>query len=312
MSNFYVGSRLTLLLVLAGAAQAEETIRFEGHARTVTGVAFTPDGRVVSCSGDGIRVWDPATRKQVAHHAGADGLNALAVSPDGKLAAVARRHRVLLVDLATGKTTKKLEAHKKRLGILAFSADGKRLASAGRSGRVRLWSIPEGKLLHTLEGHTENVLALGFRPDNKQLASGDSGGVVRFWDVAGGTALHTLKAHKWFVGALAWSPDGKRLATVSKTRKTKVFEVPEKQLFEWDGGTKLYAVAYSPDGSKLASGGRQGWVQLLDPATGKPGQRLEPKYEDDNKGLVGIAWSHDGRWLASAHFDGRVRLWKVD
>lgn len=302
---------LASFVLLAVTAEAAETIRLEGHPRSVMGVAFTPDGRVVSCSGDGIRVWDPAIRKQMAHHA-VDGLNALALTPDGKLAAVARRHRVLLVDLATGKTTATLEGHEKRVGRLVFSADGKRLASGGRGARVRLWSIPDGAPLHTFEGHTGDVLALAFRPDGKQLASGDSDGFVRYWDPASGQALSTLKAHDWFVGALAWSPDGRHLATVSKTSEARVFEAPDKQRFEWKGDTKLYAVAYSPDGAMLAAGGRQGWVQLIDPTSGKPGKRLEARYDAGNEGLVDIAWSRGGDWLASAHFDGHVRIWKVD
>ncbi len=299
------------LALLAAPGAAEETIRLDGHTGSIVGVAFTPGGDLVSCGRDGLRVWDVGARKLKVHHP-VERVASMSVSADGKLAAVGRRQEVLVLDLASGKLTQTLAGHGARVARVAFAPDGRSLASADADGVVRLWGLPGGAAGHVLKGHAANVLALAWRPDGGELASGDSDGVIHFWDPARGAAKDHFKAHDWFIGGLAWAPDGKRFATASKTWSTKVFERPERELFEWKGGTKLYAVAYSPDGKRLASGGRKGWVQLLDPTTGQPTQRLDAKYDDENEGLVDLAWSRDGRWVAAAHFDGHVRVWKVD
>jgi WD40 repeat protein len=107
------------------------------HDGFVSALAFTPDGKaLLTASGDKhIRVWDPAT----------------------------------------GKELRRLTGHKGPVLSLSLARDGKTLASGGQDETVRLWDVPSGKELKRLAGHRGDVAAVALSPDGKQVASGAGG-----------------------------------------------------------------------------------------------------------------------------------------
>jgi WD40 repeat protein len=152
-----------------------------------------------------------------------------------------------------------------------------------------------------------------FSPDGAWLATIDRSGEARLWDAASGQTLFKLKA---FDGnriqpsntiGIAFSPDGSSLATAGgndiKIWDTKTGQATLALPLEDD---KLaYAVAFSPDGKRLAVSFRGGSVDVLDAASG---QKLF-----DLSGHTGsvrqIAYSPDGTRIATASVDGTTRLW---
>ncbi len=221
----------------------------------------------------GILVGDPAIV----------GVNAVAFSPNGRLLAAADAHTVRLWNTVTDQAVGAPILADSRTGTgvssVAFSPNGKLLASAS-GGTVRLWNPatgqPAGAPLLAARGL---VNALAFSPNGKLLASADSDGTVRLWNPGTGRPVR--------------SP----LQAVSGT------------IYGVNG------VAFSPNGRLLASADAGGDVRLWNPGTGRPvrsplrtlaGTGQGPFRE---LGVLGVAFSPNGKLLASADASGNVRLW---
>ncbi len=136
------------------------------------------------------------------------------------------------------------------------------------------------RLLHaellTLKGHTSNVTCLAYSPDGKQLVTGSSDNTAKVWDSQSGRELFTLKGHTNRVGSVAFSPDGKRVVS--------------------GGGD------WPKDNEPLP-----GQVKVWDAQTGQELFSL-PGHTD---AVWSVAFSPDGKRLASGSNDGTVKVWDV-
>ena len=200
--------------------------------------------------------------------------------PDGRLLALQSfysRDRVKLWDVSTGKSIATLPLP--ALDIVhaeAFSPDGRLLASLS-GGTIEVWDVSSRKRVTTISAHKEAYgRALSFSPDGRLLASVGSrrersddiqNSEVKLWDVSTGEPIATLLGS----GPVSFSPDGRLLASAS-ARETKylgfgrLFSTTGGQTVKlWDVSTgepiatlpvldNVLAVAFSPDGRRLAAG----------------------------------------------------------
>jgi WD40 repeat protein/serine/threonine protein kinase/tetratricopeptide (TPR) repeat protein len=252
-----------------------------------------------------------------------------------------------------------LEGFRGPLNVVArFSPDGQLIAASPGSGvggdSVFLWDAATGRLLRVLTAVDDGyrvVYSVAFSPtDNRLLAAGcgpPDRPYVSLWDIDAGTELARLPAatnrptldggvFTGAVGALAFSPDGKYLVAGFgerhiTTRKSspnplKVWEVATRRPIHLLNGHSGYCtcLAFSKDGTLLASGSRDGTAIIWSTATWKALQTLQNRDRgtvefDDLQANIGVkptfvecvAFSPDGKTLAMASYEGAVQLWDI-
>ncbi len=289
-----------------GALARLGTVRFR-HGSTVTGLAYTPDGKtIVSGSYDKtVRVWDAAPGQELLRLPAMSGsIYDLSLSADGKTIA-AVDGTLCIGDL---KATRISRPPLRPLGgrtCTAAAPDGTAVAAGGEDGTILLLEASTGKPLREWSGHKGQVKRVAFAPDGKTLASGGEDGTVRIWDVRYGKETLRLE-RKRAVSALAFSGDGRTLAAGDAAGKLALWRLPEgKLLHEFTASSLgLEAVAFSPDCKTVAASGGGNLIHLWDLTTGKQLRRL-------GANPWAIAFAPDGRTLASGGHDCAIRLWDV-
>ncbi len=153
------------------------------------------------------------------------------------------------------------------------------------------------------------VTAVAYSPGGKTLAAGYSGGTIRLWDVASHRVISTAS---WGGAALAlaFTGGGKTLevagpAAVGIWNLTNQAAIAAQPLAGVTGGR---AVAFSPDGTTVATGDDDGNVRLWDAATQ---QEIGAPMSSDLKPVEAVAFSPDGTEVAAASSDGTVQLWNA-
>jgi WD40 repeat protein len=290
-----------------------------GHKGEVLCLAFRHDGQVLA-SGGGlgrnygeVRLWSPTTGKEIdRRYPHANRVQCLAFSREGKLAVAGQGGLVRVWDANLGTEALSFQGDPQNVLVLAFSANGRRLAVAGRAGVVRVWNMVGGPGERRLEGGPAVRLeAVAFSPDGKLLAAGGGtfgrAGDIEIWDLASRKILFTLPGHTDLVRSVAFSRDKGRLASSGDDGTIRVFDLKtRKQIALCRPPHKADQIAMSPDGTLIASAGHD-LVHLWDAATGKEKAVLRGHANY----VVAVAFSANGRLLASGSYDKTVRVWDV-
>jgi WD40 repeat protein len=226
--------------------------------------------------------------------AGFDTFTAALLTPDGRTLigykAFAFTGDILFWDATTGALVRTVTAHGMNLTALALNQTGDVLASAGSEpgsdNLIKLWDVAQGTLIATLAGHTKQIDDLRFSPDGTLLVAGDQYGLVRLWSVPGGQPVRDLA--------------------------TGPFGVTNVAGYNQYG----HSVAFSPDGTKVASSGvdwritngHTGVIALWSVADGSLVGHLHSLAEANLDRLI---WSPAGDLLAAGVGMG-MRVWCLD
>jgi WD40 repeat protein len=320
------------------------------HESDVNVVAFSPDGNYVASGGmdNTARVWEVATGKEISRMIHNDAVTSVAFSPNGKYVISGSYDGIAYVwETSTGKKI----SHATNLYFLesvSFSPDGVNVV-AESAGLVRVWNALTGKEVANQKGdphrsfwvtkgdvYTPNDKGVAFSPDGRYVLSGGGDNAARLWELKTGTEIAQVSyespvnsyAHSW-VSSVALDATGQYMAVGGCDEvDQKDYLCIQGSIRVWDvsAGNEVaritlnadpYTVVFSPDGKYVASGGcnqiisnnficSQGVARVWDI---KAGKEIASMIHDGN--VDAMAFSPDGRYVASGSWDNTARVWNA-
>ncbi|MBY0527862.1 MAG: sigma-70 family RNA polymerase sigma factor [Gemmataceae bacterium] len=274
----------------------------------INNVAFSHDGKRLAAGTNGstIRQWEVESGKEVAQTAGHHGTVAtLGVSPDGKTVATrGGDNTVHIWDIAKGQEVRKFELPAGST-FAVFSADGQTMALSGNDGSIRTFDVKNGKEIKDWKaaGQGNNAgfgrvgaSSVAISADGKKVAVRGTDWLIRVYEATTGKELRQMgeapppnpNGGIFFVGGgysnpMVFSPDGTALATLGAGQ----------QMFNG----RAAAVPARPVGS----------IEVYDVSTGK----LMRKIDTGARGATNLAFSPNGRSIATVNNDGTISLWEA-
>ncbi|MDX1619750.1 MAG: WD40 repeat domain-containing protein, partial [Nitriliruptorales bacterium] len=311
------GGRLAIAqaegVTVVDAVDGGQLVRFDDSTAGALAVAWSPDGRWIASSSEGLvaQVTDAATGER---HVDLDGHTGevfdLDWNRDGtRLATGARDGFARVFEIAEDGATEQvaLAARDGAVGGVAFSPDGEKLLTGDlRVTNARIWNVGTagGGEWANLPTSAEGMTAAAFTPDGSGLvvAGHDQAAVV--WDVATGTATAELGEELRPAWEIEVSPDGDLVATksdeyaprvhvwdTSSGRAAFTIDVPELRPVQ---------VAWSPDGERLAVAGLDGRASGRVGIVDRTGKLVTVLTGEANYTTEDVAFSPDGQWLITS------------
>jgi WD40 repeat protein len=319
------------LVRIWNAETGQQLNRLPGHRAMVSSVDWSSkEDWIVSGARDGtVGLWRPDERVDALLIRGRE---TSAWSPDGsRIASNDPRHKggetYSILDSRSGQTVKVLQsAFHGSMQVFAWSPNGNMIAGAEGHGAAFVWDAASGKLLRSIpKAHAPNengvaeTRGIAWSPDSRQFATCGQDRLVKIWDPTG-KLLRTFADHATGLGSVRWSPDGKLFASADWGRDIKIratdtwqtcWEIDREPASVRESAGGDYIIAWGPDSQRLASVNTSGQIvvwKLLEP------KKLEKLWAIDahTSTIRSIAWSSDGRRIASGSEDRTAKIWDAE
>jgi WD40 repeat protein len=206
-------------------------------------------------------------------------------------------------DATTGKLLRHFNAETLHIRSLAMTADESLLAVCGDDKEVRLWKAANGQSVRRLPTEHQTGYVC-FSPNGKMLAATTIRNTIHLWDVDGGREIRTITTDAGIynrISRLSFAPDGKFLVgALSQKGGLIIWEADSGKVAHelFAGKLSFHAIAFSSDGKRVAVGGEERIIRILDVTTGKEfcqtdgsaGPTMGLRFESEGKTVAAIGW----------------------
>lgn len=274
---------------------------------------YSPDGRfIASRSSQGQAcIWDVNDRGVKVLN-GPSGFGEIAYSPSGNKLACCNDDCITIHALESGASANEIPTTGP-VQCIAYSPNENLLAFGGSDFSVRIWGGEPFAEVTALKGHTSQVTSVSFSPDSSELLSASADATLIRWDMESFQMINTpFRAHEDSIQCAVYSPrDRHFIASGSEDRTVRFWDIRSitdaKPKSDKDAGVGGFNfIACSPLCTEFASLGTDGKIRIYDINSGTVLHVLS-----GYKQVREVAYSSDGRFLASSSSDNRIIIWDV-
>ena len=290
-----------------------------GHTDAIWGVAFSPNGQLLAtASADGtVKVWEVSDQTTGSFSSQplltlsdfTSGVTSVAFSPDGtRLLTASYDNTAIIWNMENGNQLITLTGHTQGINKAIFSPDGTRIITASADNTAKIWDTNTGQLEFDLRGHTAEVYSIAISPDGSQIATASDDGTIIIWNAESGEQLLTL-GEGCSMRDVAFSLDGNSIASGDNCLQSVIWDLASGEVISknLDHTDIVSAVSFSPDGATMASAGRDDIVLVINKQTNLPDYTLI-----DTSDIYAMAFSSDGKYIATGNADGKLKLWDAN
>jgi len=310
-----------------------------GHDGWIWSVAFSPQGNLLASGSSDctIKLWDITTGNCIHALKGhTEIVQAVTFSPDGKtLASGSVDQTVRLWNVDNGQVCQILRGHIHQISSIAFSNDGKTLVSC-EGQAIKLWDVKTGACYQTITKQLKLVWSIAMCPlsaasEQESLLVGGDASVLKLWELKTGKCQQTLSGFTGQVWSVALDSTGQFLAASDK-QTVKIWQIQGRQEAEGrrqkTGGRRQESEGRSQESEPTPNPSQEGnkreetggialdsaAVESVEFSTDSQSLRIKEiqTLNSYTNSIWSVAFSFDGKTLASGNADHTVSLWNVD
>ena len=285
-------------------------------------IAFSPDGRLFAvASWDGtIRFWNAETFDYRGTIDGNDHwITDIAFARNAPLLASAAENGIVRVWNIDRLKSVYADVSDNAREVVAgrYSPDGSRFATGGRDDTARLYRVgSDGRLTFICAvPHRARVVSVTFSDDGRHVASagtfsGSDDNRIQVWSADSCEPVASIPVGSDFVEFVAYRPHSRELAWGTRAGGIWLADPAKPQdrsRLEVEDTGPIYRMAFSPDGARLATGGKNGEAHIWNVAT----RKLERKLKGHVKNVNGVRFSPDGKLLVTGGQDEWLLVWSM-